>query len=91
MNIRGLGDIVISTVKAGDAMSIEVFAEHRAEPITGTTGKDESIDQFTKRLNGMLRALFNAQPRAPLPEIMPAPVEEKVSSWSDIKKKVGLK
>lgn len=63
MKLTELGNIQITaTIQASqpDIMNVDIVAEGRAEPLSMTTNKDETTDQFCQRLRSMMRALHNA-------------------------------
>jgi hypothetical protein len=63
MKLSSLGAIMIEVTPQTDTevMAIAIVADNRREVIRMTTNRDETTDQFTQRLRGMLRALWNAE------------------------------
>lgn len=99
MNIASLGEVIIMIRKTDtpDIVQVSVQAENKAEFVENVTRAGESIDIFTKRLNGMLRAVYNAEPRKASPAsdktepvVETEAQEAKRSTWNEVKKRVGL-
>ena len=66
MKLSTLGAIQIAVTPHADdpnIMSVDIGAAARKDPVSMTTSKDETVDQFVNRVRSMLRSLWNAEPR----------------------------
>ncbi len=91
MKLSSLGEVYLSVLPQDgnpEIMNVSLMAEHRDEIINGVTKKDETVDQFSLRLKGMLRALMNGVPRSDSPVNLPDTKPEK--SWSERKKDMNI-
>ena len=89
MNLSQLGEVLISVKPngKGDLMDVRVVCANRKEDIRAVTAPFESVDQFVKRIKGMLSAMYNAEPRNAAPVTLPE--ADKPTTWQEIKD--GLK
>ena len=66
MKLSMLGAIQIAVTPHADdpqIMSVDIGAENRKDPVSMTTSKDETVDQFVGRVRSMLRSLWNMESR----------------------------
>ena len=89
MNLSQLGEVLISVKPngKGDLMDVRVVCSARKEDIRAVTAPFESVDQFVKRIKGMLTAMHQAEPRHTAPVNLPE--ADKPLTWQEIKD--GLK
>lgn len=90
MKLASFGAVQISvtpTAENPEILNVDIGAEHRKEAMNMMTNKDETVDQFCQRIRSMMRALWNAEPRAvthAIPAAAPKEVK-KNQTWEEQK------
>lgn len=90
MKLASFGAVQISvtpTAENPEILNVDIGAEHRKEAMNMMTNKDETVDQFCQRIRSMMRALWNAEPRAvthAIPAVAPKEVK-KNQTWEEQK------